>query len=109
MGKKEGKSKQSPKGRREEEVCSTIICRLLFSKKEFWENKHLVLGMSERNSNFKIQSVALSKTQILFSYCFDFIELETTGIRNKSRKNLNHAGLLRVGVGAGGGSNQRIG
>lgn len=29
-------------------VCYTMIYSLLFSRKESWKNKHLVLGMSER-------------------------------------------------------------
>lgn len=37
-----------PHGQFTTKVCSAVICSLLFSRKESWKNKHLVLGMSER-------------------------------------------------------------
>lgn len=38
----------SPHGQFTTKVCSAVIRSLLFSRKESWKNKHLVLGMSER-------------------------------------------------------------
>lgn len=38
----------SPRGPFTTKVRSVVICSLLFSRKESWKNKHLVLGMSER-------------------------------------------------------------
>lgn len=38
----------SPCGWFTTKVCYTMICSPLFSRKESWKNKHLVLGMSER-------------------------------------------------------------
>lgn len=46
--KEEGRGLLSPCGWFTTKVCYAMICSPLFSRKESWKNKHLVLGMSER-------------------------------------------------------------
>lgn len=46
--RKRGRGLLSPCGWFTTKVCYAMICSPLFSRKESWKNKHLVLGMSER-------------------------------------------------------------